>query len=463
VQKAEADRAAAVESARQVEEAILSDRTALLAEVEKLEAEERRLDAELAAVQQRVAAADARREALADKWSRMELQYKEISGNVRLAARDLVALLEQSPTTAFLPERLELVRRVLREDYFPDIKDITGMAGALLDEMRLSGQVGLRQAPFVARSGDEITGDVLTLGTFTTIYRQGNEVGFLSYSPGDQRLFALSSLPPSGMARLLSRYVAGRGESVVLDLSGGGALQQITQRVNFMEHIQLGGPVMVPIIGIAFLAIGLILHKIWYLNRVHKDTDRIMGEVSALAAKGDWEHCEALVKRHEHKRLPVIEVVREGLAARNEDREILESVMQEAILRELPRVERGLSTIAIIGAVEPLLGLLGTVTGMIETFRVITLYGTGDPRLMSNGISEALITTEFGLIIAIPILLIYTFLSRRTNGIIGDMEEKAVHLSNIIQRRSLGTGRGAGPASGREPSLSPAMGEGTAS
>jgi biopolymer transport protein ExbB len=220
---------------------------------------------------------------------------------------------------------------------------------------------------------------------------------------------------------------------------------------------------MVPIIGIAFLAIGLILHKVWYLNRVQKDTDRIMGEVSALAAKGDWEHCEALVKRHERKRLPVVEVIREGLAARNEDREILESVMQEAILRELPRVERGLSTIAIIGAVEPLLGLLGTVTGMIETFRVITLYGTGDPRLMSNGISEALITTEFGLFIAIPILLIYTFLSRRTNGIIGDMEEKAIHLSNIIQRRSLGMRRGTGPASGREPSLSPAMGEGTAS
>jgi biopolymer transport protein ExbB len=128
-------------------------------------------------------------------------------------------------------------------------------------------------------------------------------------------------------------------------------------------------------------------------------------------------------------------VIEAGLNARHEDRETLESVLQEAILRELPRVERGLSVLAILGAVAPLLGLLGTVTGMIDTFRVITLFGTGDPKLMSGGISEALVTTELGLAIAIPIMLIHTFLSRRADGIIGDMEEKAVSLTNIIQKR----------------------------
>jgi biopolymer transport protein ExbB len=107
-------------------------------------------------------------------------------------------------------------------------------------------------------------------------------------------------------------------------------------------------------------------------------------------------------------------------------------VLTEAILRELPRLERGLSMLAIFGAVAPLLGLLGTVTGMIDTFRVITLFGTGDPKLMSGGISEALITTEIGLAVAIPIMLLYTFLRRKVDGIVGEMEEKAVGLSNII-------------------------------
>jgi len=96
-------------------------------------------------------------------------------------------------------------------------------------------------------------------------------------------------------------------------------------------------------------------------------------------------------------------------------------------------VERGLSALAVLGAVAPLLGLLGTVTGMINTFRVITLFGTGDPKLMSGGISEALVTTELGLAVAIPIMLLHTYLSRRTDSIVGDMEGKAVQMANLIQ------------------------------
>jgi biopolymer transport protein ExbB len=111
--------------------------------------------------------------------------------------------------------------------------------------------------------------------------------------------------------------------------------------------------------------------------------------------------------------------------------------LQEAILKELPRLERFLPMLNIMGAVAPLLGLLGTVTGMIGTFRVITLYGTGDPRVMSGGISEALVTTMFGLAVAIPIMLIHTFLNRRIEHVVGDMEEKAVALTNIIHRESL--------------------------
>ena len=125
-----------------------------------------------------------------------------------------------------------------------------------------------------------------------------------------------------------------------------------------------------------------------------------------------------------------------GLEVREADRETQESVLQEAILNQLPRVERGMAVLAVLGAIAPLLGLLGTVTGMIETFRVITLYGTGDPKLMSGGISEALVTTELGLAVAIPIMLCHTFLSRRVSHIVGDMEEKAVQLCNIFGRHN---------------------------
>jgi biopolymer transport protein ExbB len=197
--------------------------------------------------------------------------------------------------------------------------------------------------------------------------------------------------------------------------------------------MRAGGPIVYPLAALALLALLIIISRVFFLNRVHHNTDRFMTEVNQLAAKGDWEAAEEFVGQRARSRSPVIEVIKAGLAVRHQEREVQESVLQEAILHQLPRVERGLSVLAVLGAVAPLLGLLGTVTGMINTFRVITLFGTGDPKLMSGGISEALVTTEVGLAVAIPIMLAHTFLSRRSDHIVGEMEEKAVQLTNIIQ------------------------------
>jgi biopolymer transport protein ExbB len=105
------------------------------------------------------------------------------------------------------------------------------------------------------------------------------------------------------------------------------------------------------------------------------------------------------------------------------------------MLRELPRLERFITPLKVLAAVAPLLGLLGTVTGMIKTFQVITVFGTGDPRLMAGGISEALVTTQLGLMVAIPVLVAAGLLARRAQRIAGDMEEKAVALSAALIRQ----------------------------
>ena len=121
-----------------------------------------------------------------------------------------------------------------------------------------------------------------------------------------------------------------------------------------------------------------------------------------------------------------------GLAAKDLQREDMENVLQEAILKEIPALERFLSTLGMLTAIAPLLGLLGTVTGMINVFHVITLHGASDPRLMSGGISEALVTTMLGLSVAIPLMLLHNLLSRRVDRMIGDLEEQSVALVNII-------------------------------
>ncbi|MGD9141157.1 MAG: MotA/TolQ/ExbB proton channel family protein [bacterium] len=432
--KAEEDRAEALRRAEEVEAGILADQDKLIAEVERLEAEERELEAEVDRLERQVADYELSLERLEEKWARRELDFKEISGNVRVVARDLETMLQQSPMTALEPGRLDLVQRLLEQGYFPDIDDISAMAEVFFSEMRLAGEVGIVEAEYVGRDGEDHAGTVLTLGRFTSAYREGGEIGFLNYSPAGRRFYAMSALPSRRVRGQIRNYIEGESDSAPIDLSGGAALRQITHKTSLTEQLRAGGPIVYPILAIAVAALVIVVNKIIFLGKVRRNTGKYMTRVNRLAAEGNWEECEAIVRRHKGEHSPVNHVIEAGLTARCEDRETQESILQEAILREIPRLERGLSPLAIFGAVAPLLGLLGTVTGMIETFRVITLFGTGDPKLMSGGISEALVTTELGLAVAIPIMLVHTFLQRRVDHIIGEMEEKAVSLTNIMQK-----------------------------
>ena len=120
-----------------------------------------------------------------------------------------------------------------------------------------------------------------------------------------------------------------------------------------------------------------------------------------------------------------------------QDAETLEARLDEAILNQIPRLERGLSTISILAAVAPLLGLLGTVVGMIDTFQAITLFGTGDPRTMSSGISQALVTTQLGLTVAIPIVLLHTLVSGKSTRLVQILDEQSAGMiARLVERRS---------------------------
>jgi len=437
VQKAESDRAASLAEAQQAEADIIADRDKLLAEVLRLEKQQADLEAELRALSRRMVEGGLEREKLEQQWSTRELGFREISGNVRMAARDLESLLKASPLSAGHDWRFETISPLLDTGYFPDIDDITGMADVFFDEMQRGSQVSLDEGTFVGRDGQPQTGRIYHLGKFTTIYQTEAEAGFLNWSPDGRRLFALGELPPRQVATSISNYISGGSSRAPVDMSGGAALRQLTQGASLMDQLRAGGPVVYPIMLIALAALCLIIYKIIFLHRLHGNTDRFMGQVTESAGKGDWAACEGVINEHKGSNWPVIRVLKAGLGARNEPRETLESVLQESILRELPGVQRGIALLAVLGAVAPLMGLLGTVTGMIDTFRIITLFGTSDPKLMSGGISEALVTTELGLVVAIPIMLFHTLLSRRSDHLIGDMEEKAVQLTNIIEKRKL--------------------------
>jgi biopolymer transport protein ExbB len=429
-QKAKADYEAAIAEAKSSEQRILNDRASLEKEVKLLLMRVKKLKADITSMENECKNLSKKEVELSNQKSVDEMSIRELTGTVRVVARDLETLLKQSPFTARFPERLDRLEPVLKKDRFPGIDDFKVISDLFFEEMRLSGEVIFYKGSFVGRSGVKQEGDILSIGKFTSAYKTQTETGFLNYSEGGNELITLSALPSRIIRHNIEKYMEGEAEDIYLDFSGGAALRQITHKLNLWEKIQSGGPIVWPILGIAFLALILVLERTLFLHRVHARTDTVMGKVNELASKGKWSECRDLLKKK--KGGPVYNVLISGLAGRGEDRETLESILQESILRELPRLERFLPTLNILAAIAPLLGLLGTVTGMINTFHVITLYGTGDPRMMSGGISEALVTTMLGLAVAIPIMLMHTFLSRRVDHITGDMEEKAVALTNTI-------------------------------
>lgn len=430
-QKARQELIDAREAARQSREHISVNRSTLQTDLKAVQEEVNNLQESITILTGELASLTTEHEELAAKQADDDLEMNELSGTVRSLAQDLKTVLNTSLLTAFEPQRLDDLQPVLTKDRFPGIDDMRTLVEILFSETEFSGEVSLRHGPFIDRSGREQTGKILLVGPFSAIYRLQDEIGFLRPEPGG-RLTALPVLPEKKVRKQLAAYMDGAEEACIFDPSGGAALKQVSHRVTYVERILGGGFFVWPILVIGVAALLIVLERIVFLGRVHTNTDKIMGKVNELALADRWNDCEELIKTKPGR--PVYNILKAGMVGRSYDRETVDSILQEAILREVPRLERFLATLHIFAAISPLLGLLGTVTGMIATFHVITLYGTGDPRLMAGGISEALITTMLGLSVAIPIMLAHSFLSRRVDHIVGDMEEKAVGLSNIIMR-----------------------------
>jgi biopolymer transport protein ExbB len=359
---------------------------------------------------------------------------KELSGFIRGNAKDLDQLLVQSLQSALIKDRHTCLGPMINPEKFWSMDDITTMTNLLFEEIDASGQVKFTTTNIIDRQGKERQARVLTLGNFTGIYvlkvGSGEETGFLLYSDTSQKFFALSRLPSSGRTAKMKAYIQGESLDVPIDISKGGALRQLTHKLNLVDQIPKGGPIVWPILAIFGLALVIALERSFFFARKQIKTESFMAKIRQLVAGENWEGCEQLLLSKEKRFIP--KVLLTAMAFRDQSRQDMENALQESILGEIPGIERFLSTLGMLAAIAPLMGLLGTVTGMINTFHVITCYGAGDPRMMSGGISEALVTTMLGLSVAIPIMLFHTLLSRRVETQIGLMEEKSVAFVNMV-------------------------------
>lgn len=339
----------------------------------------------------------------------------ELFGHITSAAGDARSNFETSLVSAEYPNRdaflSDLVEKASSGVDLPSIESIEKLRYELLREMAEQGNVVRFPAEVTGAAGGSSEQDVIRIGVYNAITEDGK---YLAFENGKLRELARQ---PGGdymkMAENLANAGPGSYQPVGIDPtgpSGGSLLSALINSPTLEERWRQGGLVGMVITGIGVFALILALWRIAYLSTV-------VGKVNRQLKTDDADESN-----------PLGRVLKSAQAHQSADLETLELKINEAIIRELPKLQTGEAVLKIIAAVAPLLGLLGTVTGMIMTFQAITIYGAGDPTAMAGGISSALVTTVLGLIVAIPTVLMYTLVNSQSKRVIHILEEQAAGI-----------------------------------
>lgn len=329
----------------------------------------------------------------------------DLSTSFREFAGDFSAVLQQSMITAQLPERTEQLAALAASDTQPTIDEIETLWLLLQEEMTEAGKVTEFEAPVVSAAGTAALRRVLRVGTFSAF----NDGNFLRYVPETGELLVLTRQPAARYRSAASEFASGGGSiaAITVDPTRGSLLGMLSYTPSLRERIEQGGTIALIILGLGALGLSMACWRGLYLG---VQSLRIRKQLSSLDAPSPGN--------------PLGRVL---LAARGvdlEEEELLQLKLDEAVLAEMPALERGNGVIKLLAATSPLLGLLGTVTGMILTFQAISLFGTGDPKLMAGGISQALVTTVLGLVVAIPLLFSHSVIAYMSRSMIQRLDEQ---------------------------------------
>ncbi len=341
--------------------------------------------------------------------------FGEVFGLARSKAGEFKALLDSSLITAEYPNRTEVLGRVAQSEALPSSEDLNAIYERMLQEIREQRLVKEFQAP-VANVDDGAVQSVTRVGPFSVF--TSDKANFLGYKApsGEDTGPLLSKLPKqpggaiSAAASKVTKTDAGSLVYAPIDPTRGALLASFERVPDVRERISYGGTIGYIIL--ALLAIGGLFGL---LNIVRLFLVKMA--VSAQKRKAQGSNSNPLGR---------VMLAYEG--AKSKDADTVELKLDEAILKESPKLEVGLNLLKLFAGIAPLLGLLGTVTGMIKTFQAMMIYGTGDPQLMAGGISEALVTTMLGLIAAIPLLILHSFCSTLARSVQGTLEEQSAGI-----------------------------------
>lgn len=306
-------------------------------------------------------------------------------------AADFIAHLQNSLVQAQLPNRVEKLQEMKEQTALATVDDMRELWILLQEEMTKAGQIGHFQAQVTQPSGERKVDTVHRIGTFSL----QDTKQLLLYQSVLHELIVQQNQAGNiaSVAKAFSKPSNAEFKLVVIDPSHGSLLGLLEQSPRLQERIAQGGSVGYVILALGLAGLLLAVYRIAYLLLVRRKVNAQLKNLAQLKSNN-----------------PLGRILQSAQGLSLQDEQALQLALNDAVLKELPTLEQGQSLLKLIAAIAPLLGLLGTVVGMIATFQSISLFGSGDPQLMAGGISQALVTTVEGLVVAIPIYFAITLL-----------------------------------------------------
>ena len=339
--------------------------------------------------------------------------FGELFGIVRQTAGESKGQFSLSLTNIEFPGRIDFLGDLAERKSLdlPTTEELERLWYEILNELNQSGKVKSYNTDILTKSGELVNQDVLRIGVFNSV-SNGDYLNLVA----EQNLLEYLAKQPERSIRRSAKKLQNSDDyrEVFIDPTRGSLLTKLIDRDTWLERINAGG--FVGYVIIIILTLGLVMGamRFKFLNEESKSInkeletnnfsdDSILGKLNSIYSKYSGNNPEDL-----------------------------ESQLEDILAKATPPLEKNLSVIKLLAAVAPLLGLLGTVIGMIETFQAITLFGTGDPKLMAGGISQALVTTMLGLIAAVPLLFVHKILDSRSRAISQIYEEQAIGLLALV-------------------------------
>jgi len=337
---------------------------------------------------------------------------KELFGVLQTVSGDAQGRFSASLTNIEFPDRseflFELGAKMAGASSLASIEDIETLWGMLQKEIVETGKVTRFTHLVTKADGQQEEMEVVRVGAFNIV----SENGYLEYDATEKSIAELLRQPEGRYASTAGEMMEADGGAVDfgVDVTKGGILGLLVESPTVRDRIEQGG-----IVGYCIIALGII--------------GLIIAVMRWLALTNASRKVTAQLKRDTASTdNPLGRVLAAYESNKGADTETIELKLSEAALKEMPALTKGLLFIKVVSAVAPLMGLLGTVTGMIKTFQVITLYGAGDPKMMAGGISQALMTTVLGLVVAIPMVLLHTVVSGQSRKIVNILQSQSAGL-----------------------------------